>query len=240
MSKKELSIAIETSCRQGGVAVALADNLLTKMRFDASSRHASQLISHLDNMLAEAGFSARDIAQVYVSAGPGSFTGLRIGITVARTLGQMLPELKCVAVPTAKALARNALGLNWRHLGVVLAAKDTSAWTALFARDGDNLTQTMPGRLRDFERFLESAPRPLTLIGEALEFLPASGEQITVAASQLHTPTAENVWHVGRSMAAKGQFTPYHHLQPVYPRRPEAVRLWEKKIQADSAKGLSE
>ncbi len=236
MNDKKLSIAIETSCRQGGVAVGLGDNLLAKIRFDASSRHASQLISHLDHMLCEAGFSARDLAHVYVSAGPGGFTGLRIGITVARTLGQMLPELKCVAVPTAKALARSALELDWEHLGVVLASKDTSAWAALLTRDGDDLTEVVPGELRDFEQFLASAPRPLMLIGEALEHLSVSGEQITIAPSQLHTPTAENVWHVGRSLAAAGKFTAFDRLQPVYARQPEALRLWEKKLKADSAK----
>ncbi len=236
MNDKKLSIAIETSCRQGGVALGLGDNLLAKMRFDASARHASQLISHLDNMLSEAGFSARDLAHVYVSTGPGGFTGLRIGITVARTLGQMLPKLKCVAVPTAQALARNALAMDWEHLGVVLASKDTSAWTALLTRDGDNITEVVPGELKDFEQFLASAPRPLMLIGEAIEHLSVSGKQITIAPSQLHTPTPENVWHVGRRMAAGGQFVTFDHLQPIYARQPEALRLWEKKLKADSAK----
>ena len=86
--KQTVSIAIETSCRPGGVALGVGDELIRAEVLDVTGRHAARLISHLDRLLSSESIRPRDIKEVYVSAGPGSFTGLRIGITVARTLAQ--------------------------------------------------------------------------------------------------------------------------------------------------------
>ena len=188
MTPKPLSIAIETSARQGSAAIGLGDEMIAETSFDASSRHASQLLGYLDRLLGEAAYSPADINQVYVSAGPGSFTGLRIGITVARTLGHMIPQLQCVSVPTSQAVALNACDLDFENLAVVLASKETRAWLALFGKTDGQIVETHPGKLVEFEEFLASAPRPLTLIGEAVGYFQPEGEGISTANEELFTP----------------------------------------------------
>ncbi len=129
-----ISIAIETSCRRGGVALGIGERLADKIDFDAGARHATHLVVRLRELLGRHGLRAADVNEVYVSAGPGSFTGVRVGITVARTLAQAVAALRCVSVPSVSAVAENASALPWRHLGVILDAKDELVYAQLFGR----------------------------------------------------------------------------------------------------------
>ena len=230
------SIAIETSCRSGGVAVAVGDEPPRAVAFDASARHATELLVRLDALLGDAGRRPRDLREVYVSAGPGSFTGLRIGITVARTLGQAVAGLRCVAVPTALAIAAGARELPWQRLAVALCAKEGSAYTCLFARRGEQIVPAADPVVMTMADLPSLAPGPLTVVGEATAFGEIAAEGVTVVepGSPLHLPTAENVWRVGREMARAEQFTDYRRLVPIYARRPEAVRLWEMREARDA------
>jgi len=221
-----VSIAIETSCRAGGVALGVGEKLCGAAGFDAFGRHAVQLISHLDKLLHSAGLQPANVAQIYVSAGPGSFTGLRVGITVARTLTQMLPKARCVAVPTALAIAENAAALDWRHLGVLLSARQDQVYAAMFTRDGRRISPAGEPAVVAAGDFLARAPRPVTLTGEALEFHDLGGEGVTLADKSLWLPSPECIWRVGRRLAAAGEFTDYNRLLPIYARPPEALRLW--------------
>jgi len=229
---KEISIAIETSCRAGGVALGVGDELALVEDFDASTRHAGQLVSRLEALLAGRRLRPREVNHVYVSAGPGSFTGLRIGITVARTLAQAVGNLCCVAVPTAAAVAENLRTEDWEHLGVVLDAKEGRAYSVVFERRGGRIARVWGPAMVTGEEFLERAPRPLLVTGEGLEHQDLSGPQVRLADPKRYLPTAQSVWRVGRRMAAAGRFTDYRRLLPVYARKPEAVRLWEKRGQS--------
>jgi len=226
---KVISVAIETSCRAGGVALGIGEELAGVEDFDASTRHAVQLVSRLDALLVGRRLRPRDVNHVYVSAGPGSFTGLRVGITVARTMAQAIGGVCCVAVPTAAAVAENARTEDWEHLGVILDAKEGRVYSVVFARRGGRIVGVWGPAVVSREEFLERAPRPLLVIGEGLEHHDLSGRRVRIADPKRYLPTAQSVWRVGRRMAAGGEFTEYRRLLPIYARRPEAVRLWEKR-----------
>ena len=227
--KETVSVAIETSCRVGGLALGRGDELVGSLEFDASRGHAAVLVRQLEVMLSQARLQPGDLDELYLSAGPGSFTGVRVGVTVARTLGQMFPGLRLVAVPTVQAVAENARGLPWERLAVVLDARENLIYVCLFRREGEGIIQASePGVVRPSE-FLVSAPRPLTLIGEGLGYHDLHGEGITIADAALGLPTAAGAWRAGRRLAKQGLFVDYNHLLPIYSRKPEAVRLWEKR-----------
>jgi len=221
---EDISIAIETSCRAGGLALGIGDTLVKTASFDASARHTTQLIRQMRDLLAGAGLAPERLDHVYVSAGPGSFTGLRIGMTVARTMAQAMGRLNCVAVPTAEAIAQNACALPWEHLGVLLAAKLETVYAALFAREQSRAVTSRAGRLVEFDEFLAGAPRPLLLIGEGLDYVQPDGEGVSRAPRDMWLPTAEGTWRVGRRLATEGRFSEYHNLLPNYARRPEALK----------------
>ena len=228
----QISVAIETSCRQGGLAIGVDGALAGTVDFDASARHATILVAQLAALLKGREIAPAQLDELYVSAGPGSFTGLRVGITVARTLGQQLPGLKCVAVPTALAVATSAADLDWQHLAVVMDAKEELIYAAIFERQAGRIVPARAPAVVKASEFLASAPRPIVLAGEGLAYHDLQGEQ----ASKLwpgdpkrHLPTAAGVWAAGRELAAQGQFVDYAHLLPIYARASEAQRLWESK-----------
>jgi len=228
----ETLIAIETSCRTGGIVLAQGHEILESVTFDASSRHTVELISRLSGAMASAGIAPSELDQVCVSAGPGSFTGLRIGMSVVKTMCQLLPRLRCVAVPSAEVIAENMRRVDWQHLGVLLSAKREQVYAVLFTRRAGQVHVDWPGTVMSANEFLRSAPKPLLLTGEALEHVEVSGPGIDVAEPSLHLPTAEGLWQVGKRLAADGRFTDPRQLAPIYGRRPEAVRLWEQRGKA--------
>src|SRR5687767_5600003 len=90
------------------------------------------IVPMIDRLCAARGWTAKDLTELYVSAGPGSFTGLRIGITVAKTLA-FATGARVVAVPTVRVLVENAPA-DARHAIIVLDAKRDQIFTARFER----------------------------------------------------------------------------------------------------------
>ena len=215
-----ISIAIETSSRAGAVVLGRGDEIIQTRTLGPSGKHASELLAQLDVMLKEANLTPHDINEVYISVGPGSFTGLRVGITVARTMGQMIPGLKLVAIPTPLAIAENFLSESsesWENLGVLLASKRTgegmSVHGTLIRRDPSGnpaVAETMVAPVGDI---LEKFPRPILFTGEALQYVEIpETEGVTVAESDTFYPRAEDVWNVGRRLAVMGKFIPFNQL----------------------------
>jgi len=224
-----VSIALETSCREGGLALGRGGRLLEAVAFDARRRHATQVVARMDELLTRHDLRPADLSEVYVSAGPGSFTGIRVGVTVARTLAQALGGVRCVRVPTAAAVAENARQMDWRRLAVVFDCRDELVYAVPFEREADTPRQAGEPVVAALPEFLAGCCKPLLLTGEGLGYHPVAAEGVDLAPQELWTPTAEGVWRVGRRMAEAGQFSEYHHLLPIYARRPEAVRLWEQR-----------
>ncbi|MDP6633864.1 MAG: tRNA (adenosine(37)-N6)-threonylcarbamoyltransferase complex dimerization subunit type 1 TsaB [Phycisphaerae bacterium] len=220
-----VSLAIETSCRTGGVALGRGDELISDIDFQASARHAVQLVPRLAELLDSAGLRPADVDELYVSVGPGSFTGLRVGITVARTMGQMLSSLRCLSVPTSSAVALQAADLPWDRLAVVLDARDDCVYVSSFARVEGRIVQQGESETVEIGEFLARVERPIMLTGEGLAYHDCTGPEISTAPSELHFPTARGVWRAGRQMACEGQYTDYNKLAPIYARPPEVLRL---------------
>jgi len=225
MMESSVSLAIETSCRTGGVALGRGDELIGAIDFDASCRHAVQLVPRLAELLETASLRPADVDELYVSSGPGSFTGLRVGLTVARTMGQMLSSLRCLSVPTPRAVALRSADLTWESLAVVLDGRDARVYVSMFARRVGQIVPQGRPRLVEVAEFLADLQRPITLTGEGLAYHDLAGEGISIAPEELHFPTAQAVWRAGRQMARDGQYTDYSKLAPIYARQPEVLRL---------------
>ncbi len=227
------SIAIETSSRAGGVALGAGERLVEAIRFDASRRHASQLVLQLDKLLRAQDLRPKDLEEVYVSGGPGSFTGTRIAVTVARTLAQALDGLRIVLVPTAAVVARQAQGVDWQHLAVLLAAKRGRFHATLFEKGAEPSGDVLG--MCDVGELLEATARPLHVTGEAVDYIefPDTADLVVLPAGMRQADPA-GLWKVGREMAREGRFTPPNMVLPIYPRKPEAVRLWEMRREGPS------
>ena len=102
------TLAIETSAALGGVCLGVGGVVIATRTFSGPRRHATELVPKIHDLCATHGVAPRNIQEVYVSAGPGSFTGLRIGISVARMIA-LVNGARLVAIPTLEVIAQNAL-----------------------------------------------------------------------------------------------------------------------------------
>lgn len=223
------ALAIETSSRTGSVAVVEGDVLLAEERFAHGLQHAAMILPMIDRLCRAQGWSARDVEQLYVSAGPGSFTGLRIGVTLAKTMA-LATGVKLVAVPTARVLVENAPA-EARHVIIVLDAKRDQIFTARFERVDDHWVEREPAQLATLHDMLARAPRPVHLLGEGIpyhqKFIPADDRSVVVTPPECWRPQAAVVARLGRGMAVAGRFTDPDRFTPIYIRKPEAEEKWE-------------
>src|SRR5690606_23442817 len=129
------------------------------MQFPHGLRHAAEMVPLLDGLCRNRDWSPRDVEALLVSIGPGSFTGLRIAVTLAKTMA-LATGVKLVAVPSVEVLVRNAPP-EARHVMVVLDAKRDQIFTARFERVGDEWIEREPAHLDRLDAMLARSPRPV-------------------------------------------------------------------------------
>jgi tRNA threonylcarbamoyl adenosine modification protein YeaZ len=107
MTKKPLVLAVETSSRIGSVAIAVGEKILAETAFSAPIRHSVEIFPAIRSLLDRYNRKPDRIEQCHISIGPGSFTGLRIAVTLAKTM-HLANAVKIVAVDTLDVIAANA------------------------------------------------------------------------------------------------------------------------------------
>jgi tRNA threonylcarbamoyladenosine biosynthesis protein TsaB len=234
-------VAIETSSRLGAVAVGVGTTLLAEKQFSGAMRHAAELMPVLAELVHLQGWKPDQIQQVYVSIGPGSFTGVRIAITVARALQQAL-GCKLVGVPTVDVIAANAPA-EVENLAVILDAKRGQVYAARYRRNSNGILERTAGPLLgDPRQFVADSPRPLHLTGEGIDyhrpalFTDAAG--VVELDKEFWRPRAAAVHQLGWTLAQTGKFTPRDALLPIYLRKPEAEEVWEKNTASTQGKAI--
>jgi tRNA threonylcarbamoyladenosine biosynthesis protein TsaB len=216
------ALAIETSSRIGSVALAEDGNTLAQDTFPHGLQHAARIIPAIDALCRQLHWTSADLREIYVSAGPGSFTGLRIGITLAKTLA-LATHATLVAVPSVRVLAENAPP-EAQNVIIVLDAKRDQIFTASFTRSAGGWTELEPAHLSTLAAILAKSPRPIHLIGEGIpyhrKFIPENDPEIHL--TDEWCPQAKIVATLGWQMARDGKFTDAMNLRPIYIRKPEA------------------
>jgi tRNA threonylcarbamoyladenosine biosynthesis protein TsaB len=240
MKPKPLILALETSGRTGSVAIALGEQMLSETCFSGPMRHSAEIFPAIEGLLERFNRKPREIEHIYISVGPGSFTGLRIAVALAKAMS-LANAAKIVAVDTLDILAANATdyikdqnaeGLN--KIAAILDAKRSQFFIAAYQMDlsmpygneQGGWKKTMPDCLMTAEQFLENFAgnsRPIWLLGEGLVFYKDKfkGEGIRFLDERYWNPRAEKVYMLGWQKALAGQFADPLTLQPTYLRKPD-------------------
>lgn len=137
MSSQPLILAIETATLSGSLALTRGDELIASASGDPAVSHSNTLLADLDKLLSETTFKLGDIDLFAVAAGPGSFTGLRIGIATVKALAATLAR-SCAAVPTLHAVA--LAGGASEHSVALLPAGRGEVFAQLFSVSADAVT----------------------------------------------------------------------------------------------------
>jgi tRNA threonylcarbamoyladenosine biosynthesis protein TsaB len=128
IKNQPLVLSIETATRAGGVAVARGDAVLASMAGDAAVSHSTNLLEMIDETLRQAGVTLADVDLFAVAQGPGSFTGLRIGLATAKAFAahlhrQVIGVATLAALTHASKLAGNIVALLPAGRGEVFAQR---------------------------------------------------------------------------------------------------------------------
>ena len=137
MPVEPLILAVETATLSGSLALARGDDFVASVSGDPAVSHSNTLLADLDKLLSETAFKLGDIDLFAVAAGPGSFTGLRIGIATVKALAATLAR-PCAAVPTLHAVAL-AGGASENSVALLPAGRG-EVFAQLFSVSADAVT----------------------------------------------------------------------------------------------------
>ena len=140
-------IYIETSTALCSTALSVDGRIVSERR-DSERRHASLTAPFVKEMLDEQGLSVKDCDAVCVGMGPGSYTGLRVGVSTAKGLcfGAGIPMIAVGSLDTLvwQAIGRGLLPDGCRHIVPMIDARRMEVYTAVFSVDGTQITETEP------------------------------------------------------------------------------------------------
>jgi tRNA threonylcarbamoyladenosine biosynthesis protein TsaB len=244
-NENPLILAIETSGRLGSVALALGEKLLGEKQFSGPMRHSVEIFPDIVSLLEQFSKKPADLQQVYISIGPGSFTGLRIAVTIAKSMA-LANQTKIVAVDTLDCIAANVINLNDVHeqsairnpqseisrLAVILDAKRGQFFVAVYEITNDEIRTTsdaiwkkiLPDCLMTAEEFLARfTDKPISLIGEGLVYYRNNfnAPNLRILDEKYWNPSAANVHKLGWQKAIAGEFADPLTLVPNYIRGPD-------------------
>jgi tRNA threonylcarbamoyladenosine biosynthesis protein TsaB len=221
LREHRVAVAIETS----GVpsAAAAAAGRIAEVPLDSAAVHGRGLLPALRECLGRVGASPGGIDLVVVGTGPGSYTGLRVGIAAAKTIAYAL-RCPIVALPSADALAEGAPSGESR-VAVAIDAKRGEVFASLHARDGDRFDCIAPPRLLSPDGLARLAGSgALAVGGGAILHARALREAgLRVAGEELARARADVLLQLGmRHFSSRGG-DPLPSVQPLYLRMPAAV-----------------
>jgi tRNA threonylcarbamoyl adenosine modification protein YeaZ len=105
-AREAVILAVETSSRVGSAALALGPKLLEESRFSGPMQHGTEMFPAIDGLLKGHGYAPTDIGQIHIAIGPGSFTGLRIAVTMAKAM-HLANAVQIVTVDSLDVVAAN-------------------------------------------------------------------------------------------------------------------------------------
>ena len=207
-------LAIETSGMQGSVAIFDGQTLrFERILGGVGTRHAQTLPAEVADMLAGCSLEPRSIRSVAVSVGPGSFTGLRVGLTFAKTFA-WLNDAELVAVDTLRAIAQQVPP----DIGYVTAIIDAQRAEFFAATYRWNAELGLRFAINDVGlASVSDLPTDYPIVGPACNKLTAAApDRFDVLDESLWQPHAASVGRIGLHMLDQQQFSDPDTLEPVY------------------------
>jgi len=173
---ERVALGIDTATRQASIALDGA-SAATVVRLPEGAWHARELLSAVDTMLRDAGVAKSDLGGIGVAAGPGSFTGVRIGLATAKGLGFAL-DIPVEGVSTLEAVARAvapSMGGRASVICAVLEAGRGEIYGALFSTGAAGVSRLSPDATWRPEDLAARLPPDTVVAGERSALLRAAG-----------------------------------------------------------------
>jgi tRNA threonylcarbamoyladenosine biosynthesis protein TsaB len=213
-------LGIETATKAASVALIDETRLIAEYRLSLEQQHSEKLLPMIDILLKETQLSLSDISAIAVSTGPGSFTGLRIGLATAKGLAMGSP-LPLLPVPTLEALAAPFCHGNIAVAPMILSRKEELYWT-LFVPQETGSIRVFPDSVSSVDDALTqiSSEKEVLFVGDGAVLFCERIEQRCIrphfAPIGLQSPMASSVAALGMRLLLQGGGVSPDQVVPIY------------------------
>ena len=234
-----ITLAFDSTAKAASVAVTDGDKLLALYNIDNGLTQSELLLPMAENMLKNLKLTFDDVGLLACAVGPGSFTGVRIGVALVKGIafGKNIP---CVAVSTLDELAENLAGLD----GIIVPVMDArrqQVYTATYRGKGGTLDKLTPDRaiaISELADELKEYSEPIYLVGDGYDVarrgLIAAGVDVKETPKLLITENAYSVALVANRKYENGETVSDLEIAPTYLRMPQAERERLERLAAES------
>ncbi len=225
-------LAIDTSAIPVSCAILQEDKLVAEYYVDTAVHHSQTLMPMVLHALQSAGLSIQEVDAFAVSVGPGSFTGVRIGVSSVKGLA-FAEDKPCVPVSTLTAMAAQLKGLPMDAvICCVMDARCNQVYTASFMQSAcgtqTRLTQDEAITIDELQKRLAVLDKPVVLLGDGATLcykaMKDSINDLLLAPAGCQKQSATGVAVAAAGLLAEGKTVSPAALQPLYLRLPQAER----------------
>ncbi len=217
----------------GGAAVFdEAAGIVAEIRLNVKTTHSERLMSAVDVILRQSDLTLDSIDAFSVAIGPGSFTGLRIGLSTVKGLSYATGR-PIVTVPTLEAFAMNFPQCAY-PVCLMLDARKSEVYAAVFTWKREGFERTFEESSIRPEELLRELRGPVLFAGEGVDLYRSliteiMGDRAIIASPEKMVPSPANVAALGLGKALRGEFVDPSEAAPFYIRKSEAEVKWSRK-----------
>ncbi len=223
-------LALETSAAACSAALCEDGRPIAQVWQNSALTHSRTLLPMVEGMLANCGERLEDVEVVAVAAGPGSFTGLRIGVATAKGLAWP-GDKPCAPCSTLESMAWPLAHLEGRVIVCAMDARRAQVYNALFLAGGDRLERLCPDRAVSLEELgeeLKKCEKPKIVVGDGAELcyntLNGQVSGMELAPEHLRLQSAWGVARAAVELIRAGKLVSGGQLAPAYHRLSQAER----------------
>lgn len=231
-------LSLDTATEVATCAILENNNLLGETILNYKKQHSVILMPMIDSLLKNLNLSIKDIDGFVVSKGPGSFTGLRIGMATIKGLSQGTKK-PFVSISTLDGLAYNMCYTS----GIICPVLDAlrgNVYTALYTFEGSKLkliSDYMVISVEELITLLAKYNQPVCFIGDGIQKnrdMLSSIDKVSFAPPHLNVVRASSLGELGLELLSQGVEESLHNSAPVYLRKSQAERELDKKMESNS------
>jgi tRNA threonylcarbamoyladenosine biosynthesis protein TsaB len=226
-------LAVDSSAKSASVSILEDNKNLAEIFINTNFTHSQTLMPMTQSLFDFVKLTPDDIDVFAVAAGPGSFTGLRIGISAIKGMAFSLNK-PCVAVSTLQSLAYNVT--TSAVICPVMDARCSQVYTAMFEYNGEKHTRLCDDEailISDLKEKIQNITKNVILVGDGAQMcynvLKDSCQNVVLASENVRFQRAFSVAQVANEEYIKGNFVKSDELNPLYLRLPQAERELLKK-----------
>jgi len=229
-------LAIDTSTSVAGVCILENNKVLAELNINNDKKtHSQKLLPSIDNLMNEFGFKVSDFDVFAAVKGPGSFTGLRIGITTIKTFAYVYNK-PIVGVPTLDVLAYNFPFVD-KLVCPIIDARNSQVYTAIYKNNGTlgRITDFLGIHVEELVQLLINYNEDVIFVGDGIdsniEFLKENlNNKCYFATDNLKYQKASSVAVLANNMFIDGLIEDSMSLKPFYLRKSQAERIRDEKF----------